>query len=228
MTIKADLSYSLLPYYKNEVSKNDFDYIFWNVHQTPDTKYEDTRPSYWTKPSSPSVQMDSASWNVWEYTNGAFKKVTYGVQVTPGTTELTPSSKTAYRDSNGQWHMKSGYGFYVNSVGSTVSRYGSYLMPHEDAYTGSQYNYLMFPEFSYGNDDNEVATLEKIGNIWQLYEFLGYGRKHFTPLWYPDGTYAVKSVQTDIWTPMGALTVYGVANTIEIEGDLYDDWYNKS
>ena len=51
------------------------------------------------------------------------------------------------------------------------------------------------------------------------------GRTHYTPLWFPDGVYAVKIVQTDCWTPAGMLTKEIVPDAITIKGNAYDDWY---
>jgi len=48
---------------------------------------------------------------------------------------------------------------------------------------------------------------------------------HFTPLWYPDGSYTVKVFKSDCWTPSGMMTAASVTNTITISGSAYDDWY---
>ena len=125
----------------------------------------------------------------------------------------------------GYWYFKSGYGFTISAAGSTLSAADGCSMPASDAYTDCQYSYLQFPEFRYASASDCVSTLEKVGSTWQLYQFLNYGRIHYTPLWYPDGAYWCNLVQTDIWTPMGALTASRSTEKAVISGSVYDDWY---
>ena len=49
-------------------------------------------------------------------------------------------------------------------------------------------------------------------------------RVHFTPVWYPDGTYQIVLCMFDAWTPAGQLWFYKTYN-IEIKGSIYDTWY---
>lgn len=50
-----------------------------------------------------------------------------------------------------------------------------------------------------------------------------YNQKvHFTPIWFPDGKYAVYAEVIDAWTPDGMLSV-NLTDEITIKGSLYDD-----
>ncbi len=54
---------------------------------------------------------------------------------------------------------------------------------------------------------------------------LVFQRVHFTLLWYPDGDYTTQTYLYDSWTPAGMLSQTQVVSPINIEGDMYDDWY---
>lgn len=60
-----------------------------------------------------------------------------------------------------------------------------------------------FPEFKYSTYDN---------------------RTHFTPVWYPNGTYKVYTWVMDCWTPAGMLSV-NKTDSLTIKGNVYDDWH---
>ena len=134
--------------------------------------------------------------------------------------------------------MKSGYGFTIDAANVAVLRLPDCVMPDPEAYTVEQYGYALFPEFEYEEEYQQMcgtATLEpKESGGFHLYEFVvadkngddkSYGRVHWTPIWYPDGKYFVKVIQQDIWTPAGAVEVVTISNRIDINGNLYDDWY---
>ena len=194
-----------------------------------DTYYESNKPFGWNAPSKPGVVKDTASWTVWEYQNGAFKQVTYGITVSPGSASVTPESVTAF-EQFGRWNMKAGYGFGMEVTEVAVSALNGCQMPSAADYTTAQWAYAVFPEFGYATSDG--TSMELVGNTWLFSEHERYGRIHFTPIWYPDSNgentlYYAKFVQTDIWTPVGVLTVSAPAEGIFIEGDIYDDWYTN-
>lgn len=221
--IIADLDLPEYDYWWGRVSRN-YDYGLWNVCYTPDTDYEDKQPSGWTKPGSLSDIKGSENWCVWEYVNGEFVRQWYGITATGGELVLTPQSKTAYQENN-MWYMKAGYGFTAEATTAKISKMSSsFKMPGTDAYTGAQYAYVYYPEYQYQITSNTIDTMEMVDGKWQLFEFLDYGRVHFTPIWYPDGVYDAVMVQSDIWTPMGIITTQKVSSVV-IEGDMYDDWY---
>ena len=49
-------------------------------------------------------------------------------------------------------------------------------------------------------------------------------RTHFTPIWYPDGSYTVNTWVIDCWTPAGMLLV-NLTDSLNIRGNLWDDWH---
>lgn len=49
-------------------------------------------------------------------------------------------------------------------------------------------------------------------------------RTHFTPIWYPDGSYTVNTWVIDCWTPAGMLSV-NLTDSLNIRGNLWDDWH---
>ncbi len=51
-----------------------------------------------------------------------------------------------------------------------------------------------------------------------------YRRVHFTPLWYPDGTYTAYTCLEDAWTPAGMLSA-NLTDYVKIKGNVYDDWH---
>ena len=120
--------------------------------------------------------------------------------------------------------MKSGYGFSVNSAVGTM-RVTGYLTPSSSMYTGVQYAYICLPEFGYDYASGKCRTLELSGSYWVLPQNGSYGRYHFTPLWFPNGSYTAKITQSDMWTPAGMISAGRATNTITIEGSAYDDWY---
>ena len=220
--IIADLDLPEYDFWWGRVSKQ-YKYGPWSICYTPDTNYEEKQPSGWKKPASLADQAAVATWYEWEYSNGSFVKQNYGIKATAGTLTLVPQSKTAYQKNN-MWYMKSGYGFTAEAANAVFGSYGSYKMPEADAYTGVQYTYMYYPEFQYLVDFNTVDTCELLAGKWVLYPFMDYGRIHFTPIWFPDGTYDAIMSQSDIWTPIGMIETRKTA-TIIINGDLYDDWY---
>ena len=211
------------------------DYINKDARFTPDTKYEDSQPSGWSEPTTrPVNSAASKKWNIWYFENGRFVQRNYGLQAAvTGGLLIKPDDKivTAYEKQPNHWVMKAGYGVQVESLADcAVYRLTGYALLADDMYTQSQYSYMRWPEFQYSVNYNTptISTLEKVGGKWMLPIFSNgdkvYGRVHFTPLWYPDGNYTAYACHSDIWTPMGMITV-GVSDFIEIDGTAYDDWY---
>lgn len=226
-----------------KVSEQFYKYTPWEITFTPDTEYEARQPNYWSRPSVGTWEDAVASWYEWEYIDGRFQKINYGVMFQPGITTAKPTAITAYKDKvTGNWTMKSGYGFTVETTNVVPYEVHGATLPDPNSYTLEQYCYALFPEFEYElnyQKDYELvcgtSTLEpKESGGFQLYEFCvkdkkgndkNYGRVHWTPIWYPDGRYYVKVVQQDIWTPVGAVETTTISNSLQIEGNMYDDWY---
>ena len=112
--------------------------------------------------------------------------------------------------------MKSGYGIN-ESVTATVSGNG--------AHTELQNAVAYFPEFKYKTywrllEETSRSTFEFKENEYSTYN----RRTHFTPLWYPDGTYTVYTWALDCWTPAGMLSM-NLNDNLTIDGNVYDDWH---
>lgn len=118
--------------------------------------------------------------------------------------------------------MKSGYGV-SNTVTATVST--SAPMSH---YTYGQTAVSYFPEFNYTTywrlldrlSSGKTARFQFAENIYSTYK----QRVHFSPVWFPDGSYTVNTHVMDIWTPAGMLCA-NLTDSVTISGSLYDDWH---
>ena len=136
----------------------------------------------------------------------------YSVSLSANMT-ITPDAKNPTKTGR---TMKSGYGINER-VTATVSGYGE----HTDIQNAVTY----FPEFKY---KKYWRLLEKVsgGYEFKKNEYSTYeNRTHFTPVWYPDGSYTVSVRQSDLWTPAGMIQKQSNTNTVVISGSAYDDWY---
>ena len=61
---------------------------------TPDTRYERERPSDYVETSAPTTYGGTAVWSVWEYKNGGFVKVNYGIQTSDAKPEIMPDQNS--------------------------------------------------------------------------------------------------------------------------------------
>jgi len=129
---------------------------------------------------------------------------------------ITPDDKVP--TSNGKI-MKSGYGFNALVTANPSSNAPSSHI----TYVQNAISY--FPEFSY---QNFWRVLDLTGNSRFEYKSNKYStynkRVHFTPVWFPDGTYKVYTEIIDFWTPDGMLRM-NLTDELTINGSLYDDWH---
>lgn len=107
----------------------------------------------------------------------------------------------------------------------TASGYTSAPSSH---YTYGQTAVSYFPEFAYGTywrlldrtSSGQTAKFQFAENIYST-----YGRRaHFSPVWFPDGSYTVNTYVLDMWTPAGMLCA-NISDSVFISGSLYDDWH---
>ena len=205
----------------------------------PDPKATDTMGS-WSASSIPSRETKTyAAWSVWWakwhpywvwHSTGKntgywvddgwydYFRDNYSASMT-ATTRIEPDEKvpTASGDL-----MKSGYGV-TNTVTATVST--SAPLSH---YTYGQTAVSYFPEFGYGTywrllerlTSGTTARFQFAKNIYSTYN----QRVHFSPVWFPDGSYTVNTHVMDIWTPAGMLAM-NLTDDVTISGSLYDDWH---
>ena len=197
--------------------------------QTPNTRFEKNAPAgYSPNATSPTAKAGSATWNMWVYENGRLVLKSYGITVGNTTPTVSPGSGCLTAEKVGSsWKMKSGYGITLNWNPALVAKSG-YIMPNADAYTEAQEVYATFPEFGFSMANEKYRTLEKVSGA---YGFIANPnadkneRVHFIPVYVANGSYTVSVTATQIWTPAGMITAVCSANTLTINGTIYDDYY---
>lgn len=197
--------------------------------QTPNTRFEKNPPAgYSANVNPPTTKAGSATWNMWVSEDGNLVLKSYGVTVTGAYPVAAPSSACKTAEKIGAtWKMKSGYGITLNWNPALGAKSG-YTMPGSDAYTDAQNVYVTFPEFGYSSLNEKYRTLESVGGV---YQFIANSdadkneRIHFIPVYVGDGNYTVSVTATQIWTPAGMISDTRSANTIVIDGTMYDDLY---
>jgi len=222
VTIRADILQYGVSY--NTITKS---YLTcpYTYSAAPDTQFEGSAPNGYSIPSEPAVKSGNATWWEYDYTNGAFTKIYYGIGIyNGGTNTITPATGATAVLTGDSWTMKSGYGISLKAY-NALSSISGYRFPSSSAYTSVQYAYATFPEYGYSSLYGRCRTLEKYGSYWCFRQNGSYGRVHFTPLWYPDGRYTVNVIKSDCWTPSGMLTASVATNTITIKDSAYDDWF---
>ena len=202
------------------------DYVF---SQTPNTRFEKNAPAgYSPNATSPTAKAGSATWNMWVYEGGRLVLKSYGITVGNTTPTVTPGSGCLTAEKVGAtWKMKSGYGITLNWNPVLVAKFG-YIMPGTDAYTEAQRVYATFPEFGFSMASEKYRTLEKVGGAYGFITNPNADkneRVHFIPVYVANGSYTVSVTATQIWTPAGMITAIRNANTLTIDGTVYDDYY---
>ncbi len=199
------------------------------ISQSPNTRYEGSAPSsYNPSVSSPTTSTGKATWTMWVYENGDLILKSFGLSITTRNPVVKPDDGCLTATSiGGRWTMKSGYGINLewNPVLTSVS---GCEMPSSDSYTSVQSVYARFPEFKYLTEVGKYRTLERNGNNFMFVENSdadGGDRVHFIPVYVKNGNYIVSVTATEIWTPAGMITAVRNANTLIIDGTIYDDWY---
>ena len=197
--------------------------------QTPNTRFEKNAPAgYSPNATAPVAKAGSATWNMWVYENGKLVLKSYGIAVGNTTPTVTPGSGCLTAEKVGAtWKMKSGYGIALSWNPLLIAKSG-YIMPGTDAYTEAQIVYATFPEFGFSTANEKYRTLEKVGGAYRFIANLNADkneRVHFIPVYVANGNYTVSVTATQIWTPAGMITAIRNANTLIIDGTMYDDYY---
>lgn len=151
--------------------------------------------------------VDEGNW-IYDYTN-------YSASLSADVS-IKPDDKVP--TSNGS-EMKSGYGFNVE-----VNTYPSSNAPSSHI-TYAQNSIIYFPEFYYKNywrllEMTSGGNFEFKRNKYSTYN----QRVHFTPVWFPNGSYDVYVEVIDLWTPDGMLRI-NLNDSLNINGSLFDDWH---
>ena len=196
--------------------------------QTVNPSFEVQKPGGYTPPTTPAESIGSASWRVWEYRDGAFSLVDYGIRIANNMPILTPGAacETAVYE-NGMWNMKSGYGVTMYYTPDTVSADGC-RYPQEDAITEIQTVTAHFPEYGYSQEAGMFRSLELERYAWRFAPNLraeDQERIHYIPVWIEDGEYTGSVIVEDFWTPAGMISCVRLTLPVVIEETVFDDYY---
>lgn len=170
----------------------------WRWHSI---RYADgTRGGYW---QDHGYWEDQGEWEF--YTNSYSVSMSANMRITCDEKNPTAVGRT----------MKSGYGIN-EKVTASITGNGEH--------TELQNAVAYFPEFYYQTYwrllEKTDGALEFQKNKYSTYN----NRTHFTPLWYPDGSYKVYTWAIDCWTPAGMLSA-NLTDSLTIKGNVFDDWH---
>ncbi len=192
---------------------------------TPDTQFEKKAPAGFTIPENTGVQGTISTWWEYTYSGGKYIKTDYCIGHIKNAMTITPSNLQTATKNGSVWYMNSGYGIRLALDNGTDSAKGGFPAAPSSSYTLPQYAESYFPEYGYAVTTGTVSTLTLSGGKWIFPSNGNYGNVHFTPLWYPDGSYTVRAKLSDLWTPAGMIHQEYKSNTINIQYSAYDDWY---
>lgn len=148
----------------------------------------------------------------WEFDyNGYSASLSASMSITPDSMSPTATATT----------LKSGYGIQQRVTASVSTNQSS-------AVTAAQNAVTYFPEFGYESFwrllrpgiSGRRSSFTFKDNPYSTYD----RPTHFTPIWYPDGSYTPYTWLLDCWTPAGMLSVY-LTDTVRISGDLWEEWH---
>lgn len=148
----------------------------------------------------------------WEYDYNSYSaSLTATMRIAPD--GLSPSATSTT--------LKSGYGIQ-QSVSARVTTSQS------SAVTAAQNAVTYFPEFRYEGFwrllDSTISG-KRTNFAFKDNPYSTYNRPtHFTPIWYPDGSYTPYTWLLDCWTPAGMLSV-NLSDSVRITGDLWEEWH---
>lgn len=187
---------------------------------------------------------NSASWQQYEWIGDNYVVKTYSSKLWTKSITLFPDETNPTVDFNlitRSYVSRSGYSLKVRLI-PRIEQYDisdGALTPivENEQITAVQRAIAYFPENRYSDEAEKYDTLELIEEStfsFKVFEDSTYevgekgdGRKHFVPMWYPDGDYVVQCVASSCWSPAGMLNYTDESNKIMINGSLYDDWYSS-
>jgi len=205
----------------------------------PPNPVADDRCDGFTVPTVPqNAQTTQAEWNVWvprwhanwvwvsDGDDGGWwvdegwwefdastcsASLTADMAVSPDALSPTASAST----------MRSGYGVQQKTATIVSTNQSAAVTTAQNALT-------FFPEFKYGTYWRllEPSVSGKSTTFtFRANPYSTYGRRtHFTPVWYPDGSYTLYTRVIDCWTPAGMLSA-DRTDGVALSGSLWDDWH---
>ena len=148
----------------------------------------------------------------WEFDyNGYSASLAGSMKITPDEKSPTATAST----------LKSGYGVQEKVTAKVTTNQSA-------AVTAAQNAVTYFPEFGYesywrlleADISGRSTTFQFKANPYSTYN----RRTHFTPIWYPDGSYTPYTWLLDCWTPAGMLSM-NLTDSVTIRGDLWEEWH---
>lgn len=210
-----------------DLSKND----------PPNPVADDRNDSYSAAAVPCKAQKTSASWGVWhpwwhaywvwhgsdedgywcDHGWWEFDWLSYSANLSSAM-NVVPDAKAPSASGN---TMKSGYGINQTVTANVSTNQSS-------AVTDAQTAVTYFPEFRYETywrllertQAGYSSKFEFKSNQYSTYK----RRTHFTPIWFPDGSYTPYTWLIDCWTPDGMLSM-NLTDSVTIRGSLWDDWH---
>lgn len=233
ITIKADI--------EDKIYMINADVVDFPEVEPPNPEYYDANDDFKLDQISTHARSSNRfkSWNYWDAYKQYIDEHDYYWQFVPRSgnanisteIDIVPDArvKTAIRK-NGKYIMKSAYGVNVTV---RVQMRGSGLS--EDSFVKAQIVSARFPEFQWETYNRLLEVKTPVNTVNQRWELKVNPASyydhpvHFTPLWYPDKTdYPVYIDILSCWTPAGQLTYSRAETDIEIDGNVYDDWYIRN
>ncbi len=205
----------------------------------PDPQADDRNDGFTAGPMPANAQKTSSDWSVWRpwwqehwvWHSGdddddgywcdhgwwEFDLDTYHASLS-STMRITPDGKNPTASGS---TLKSGYGIQELVTARVSTNQSSATTPAQNAVT-------YFPEFQYGRFWRLLARTGSGYSArfeFQENEYSTYNRQtHFTPIWYPDGSYTPYTWLIDCWTPAGMLSM-NLSDSVRIRGNLWMDWH---
>lgn len=148
----------------------------------------------------------------WEFDYNSYSaSLSAAMDITPDS--LSPSATATT--------LKSGYGIQERVTARVTTTQSS-------AVTAAQNAVTYFPEFGYEgfwrllkpSISGKRSTFTFKENLYSTYD----RPTHFTPIWYPDGSYTPYTWLLDCWTPAGMLSM-NLTDSVRISGDLWEEWH---
>ena len=148
----------------------------------------------------------------WEFDYNSYAaSLSASMRITPDS--LSPSATAAT--------MKSGYGIQEKVTARVTTTQSA-------AVTAAQNAVTYFPEFGYEGFWrllNRSISGKSTAFAFKNNPYSTYDRPtHFTPIWYPDGSYTPYTWLLDCWTPTGMLSM-NLTDSVRIAGDLWEEWH---
>lgn len=163
--------------------------------------------------------QNTFSWDQWAWNEQLqkFEKITHTTEAASGHFSLVPQT--------GGYSKETTHGNYVTRSGYQIITNAQLNCSSSGFVTKRVFATLLLPEYNYSNDHCIVdqKTLNSTSNV----AFNFGGTKYYTPMWLPDGNHIVLCHFSGSWTPIGEMDyLIQNENTLEINGSLWDDYYN--